>query len=193
MRVSPTARPGPGKQQQQPAEPTGFLSECCAFAEALGLERTALRRCFHSKASFASGKKRCRRAGSHWDLLSRAPSSCPGFTLPGRTKQTQRKHCSSERGLGSHCMHTTISWCTQRLALCSGPQADSGTRPVPSPQERRGDTIPAHRPRTGMGSSGGLSPRLAWTPRAYANASTSWRKTAFDSPLFQGAVSASSG
>lgn len=120
----------------------------------MGLERTALHRCFLSKASFASGKKSCGRAGASWDLISWAPCTRPGFTLPGRTKQTQRQHCSSERGLGRHCMHTTISRCRQHLAFCSGPQADSGTRRVPSPQERRGDRNPAHRPRTGMGSCG---------------------------------------
>ena len=57
-------------------------------------------------------------------------------------------------------MHTTISRCRQRLAFGTGSQADTRTRPVPSPQERRGDRIPEHRPFTGMGSFEGLSPLL---------------------------------
>ena len=77
-----------------------FLSKCCDFTEALGLERTALRPCFLSKAWFASGKKSCGRARASWALFSLAPCSRPGFTLPGRTTQTQPERCSSVRSLG---------------------------------------------------------------------------------------------
>ena len=97
-------------------------------------------------------------------MPSRAPCSRPGFTLPGRTKQTQPQPCSSVRGLGWHSRHTTISRWRQRLAFCSGTQADSRTRPVPSPQERRGHRIPAHGLCTGMGSCRGQSPLLPRNP-----------------------------
>ena len=83
--------------QQHPTVPTLIFSECCAFTEALGLERTTLNYSFLSKASFASGKKSCGRAGASWALLSRAPSSRPGFTLLSRTEQTQSQPCSSLR------------------------------------------------------------------------------------------------
>ena len=33
-------------------------------------------------------RKSCRRAGASWALISWAPCSCPGFTLPGQTKQS---------------------------------------------------------------------------------------------------------
>ena len=81
-------------------------------------------------------------------LFSRAPCSRPWFTQPGRTKQTQPQTRSSVQSLGWHPIHTTISRCRHRLAFFSGAQADSRTSPVLSPQERRGDRIPAHRPCT---------------------------------------------
>lgn len=37
MRVSPTARPGPGKQQQQPAEPTVISQRMLCFRRGFGL------------------------------------------------------------------------------------------------------------------------------------------------------------
>ena len=51
-------------------------------------------------------------------------------------------------------MYTTISHCRHRLAFYSGAQADSLTRPVLSPQERRGDWFPAHRLYTEKGALG---------------------------------------
>ena len=84
---------------------------------------------FAPASSARLGSHQGRRAAGElvplWDLLSRAPCSRPGLTLPGRTKQTQRQHSCSERGIGWHCMHTTISRCRQRLAFGSGPQANS--------------------------------------------------------------------
>ena len=91
------------------SSPQNTSQRMLCFHRGFGLERTALRRCFLSKASVASGKKSCGRAGSSWALLSRAPCSRPGFTLPGRTKQTQPQPCNSVRSLGWHSMHTTIS------------------------------------------------------------------------------------
>lgn len=151
------------------------------------MKPTALRRCFLSKAlgdrSVASEKKICGRAGFSLALLSRAPCSRPGFKQPRRNKQTQPPQCSVVLGLGCLSMPITISWCRRGLAFCSGAKADSGTRPKPFPQERRGDRIPAHRPCTGMGSCGGLSPLLPRTPRASANASTSCCRTVSNCPF----------
>ena len=134
--------------QASSSSPQNISQRMLCFRRGFGLERIALRRVFLSKASVESGKKSCGRAGASWALLSRAPCSRPGFTLPGRTKQTQPQPCSSVRSLGWHSMHTTISRCRLRLAFYSGAQADSRTRPVLSPQESRGDRIPAHRPCT---------------------------------------------
>lgn len=122
------------------------------------MARTTFCHCFLRKAlgdrSVALGKKSCGRAGAYWALLSQALCSRPGFKLPRRNKQTQPPPCSSVRGLGWHSMLTTISWHRRGLAFCSGAKADSGTRSVPFPQERRGDRILAHCPCTGMGSCG---------------------------------------
>ena len=134
--------------QARSSSPQNISRGMLSFRRGCGLEQTALRHCFLSKASVASGKKSCGGAGASWALLSLAPCSRPGFTLPGRTKQTQSQPCSSALSLGWHSMHTTISRCRHRLAFYSGAQADSRTRPVLSPQERRGDRIPAHRPCT---------------------------------------------
>ena len=134
--------------QASSSSPEIISQRMLCFLRGFVLERTALRRGFLSKASVASGKQSCGRAGAFWALLSRAPCSLPGFTLPGRIKQTQPQPCSSERSLGWHSMHTTISRCRHRLAFYSGAQAFSGTSPVLSPQERRRDRIPAHRPCT---------------------------------------------
>lgn len=90
--------------------------------------------------------------GLHW--------SRPGFTLPGQTEQTQPQPCSNVCGLGWHSMPTTFPWRKQGFAFGSGVQVDPGTRPVPSPQERRGDRICALCPCPGIGSCGGLSPLL---------------------------------
>ena len=151
------------------------------------MKPTALRRCFLSKAlgvrSVASEKKSCGRAGFSWALLSRAPCSRPGFKLPRRNKQTQPPHYSTLRGLGCHSMPTTILWCRRGLAFSSGAKVDSGTRTVPFPQKTRGDRIPAHRTFTGMGSCGRLSPFVPRIPRASANASTSWSRTASKCPF----------
>ena len=118
------------------------------LSQRLWLGANSSLRCFLSKASVASGKKSSGRAGASWALHSRAPCSRPGFTLPGLTKEAQPKPCSSMHSLGWHSMHTTISRCRHRLAFYSGAQTESRTRPVLSPQERRGDRIPAHRPCT---------------------------------------------
>ena len=83
-------------------------------------------------------------------------------------------------------MHTTLSRCRQLLAFRTGPQADSRTRPVPSPQERRSDRIPEHRPFTGMGSLGD-------GPHAFPGTLPATDKDASDFPFFEGAVYASSG
>ena len=75
--------------QASGSSPQIISQRMLCFRRGFGLERTALRRCFLSKASVALGKKSCRRAGASWALLSRVPCLRPGFTLPGRTKQTQ--------------------------------------------------------------------------------------------------------
>ena len=146
------------------------------------MARTALRCCFLSKAlvvrSVAAGKKSRGRAGASWALLCRAPSSRPGFTLLSRTEQTHSQPCSSVRGLAWHSMPITISWRREGFAFCSGAQADSVSRPVPSPQERRGDRIPAQCPSTGMGNGGDCLHSFPGTPPATHNAATSWWKTA---------------
>ena len=134
--------------QASSSRPQNISQRMLCFLRGFVLERTALPRGFLSKASVASGKQSCGRAGAFWALLSRAPCSLPGFTLPGRIKQTQPQPCSSERSLGWHPMHTTISRCRHRLAFYSGAQAYSRTSPVLSPQERRRDRISAHRPCT---------------------------------------------
>ena len=144
MWVSPTARLG----STSSSSPQNISQRMMCFRRGFGLERTALRCCFLIKASVASGKKSYGRAGASWALPSRAPCSCPGFTLPGRTKQIQPQHCSSLHSLGWHSMHTTISQCRHRVAFYSGNESDSRTRPVLSPQERRGDRIHAHCPCT---------------------------------------------
>ena len=104
--------------------------------------------------SVALGRKSYGRTGASWAFFSRAPCSRPGFTLPGLTKQTEPQSCSSVRGLGLLSMHTTISRFRPCLAFFSGTQADSRSRPVFSPQERRGNRIPAHHPCTEMGCCG---------------------------------------
>ena len=110
--------------------PQNISQRMLCFRRGFGLERTALRCCFLlSKASVASRKKSCGRAGASWALLSRAPCSRPGFTLPGRTKQTQPQPCSSVHSLGWHSRHTTISQCRHRLGFYSGAQAESQSRP----------------------------------------------------------------
>ena len=134
--------------QASRSSPQNISQPMMCFRRGFGLERTALRFCFLIKASVASGKKSCGRAGASWALLSRVPCSCPGFTLPGRTKQIQPQPCSSLHSLGWHSLQTTISQCRHRLAFYSGAQSDSRTRLVLSPQEWRGDRIHAHRPCT---------------------------------------------
>ena len=79
----------PGWSQARSSSPQNISQRMLCFPRAFGLERTALRCCFLSKASVASGKKSFGRDGASWALLSRAPCSRPGFTLPGRTKQKQ--------------------------------------------------------------------------------------------------------
>ena len=133
MRVSPNARLGSGKQQQ----PSEHFSANAVLSQRLWLGRTALRCCFLSKASVASGKKNFGRAGASWALLSLAHCSRPGFTLPGGSKQTQPQPYNSMRSLGWHSMHTTLSRCRHRLAFYSGAQANSRTRPVLS--HRKGE------------------------------------------------------
>lgn len=93
----------------------GYIKmHCYAFAEVFSLARTALRCCFLRKAlgvhSVAAGKKSRGRAGVSWDLLSRAPSSRPGFTVQCRTQLTQSQPCRRVCVLAWHSMPITISW-----------------------------------------------------------------------------------
>ena len=115
--------------QASSSSPQNISQRMLCLHRGFGLERTALRRCFLGKASVASGKKSCGRAGASWALLYRAPCSRPRFTLPGRTKQTQPQPCSSVHSLGWHSMHTTISQCRHHLSFYSGAQAESRSRP----------------------------------------------------------------
>ena len=80
-----------------------------------------------------------------------------------------------------------------RLCLLLGAQADSGSRPVPSPQERGGDMITAHGPCTGWGTVKVCLHSFPGTPPATHMAATSWCKRASDCPFLRGVVSVSSG
>ena len=80
--------------QASSSSPQNISQRMLCFLRGFGLEQIALHRCFLSKASVVSGKQSCGRAGAFWALLSRAPCSPPGFTLPGRIKQTQPQPCS---------------------------------------------------------------------------------------------------
>ena len=115
--------------QASRSSPQNISQQMLCFRRGFGLERTALRCCFLIRDSVVSGKKSCGRAGASWALLSRAPCSRPGFTLPGRTKHTQPQPCSSVHSLGWHSMHTTITHCRHRLGFYSGAQAESQSRP----------------------------------------------------------------
>ena len=130
-----------------------FLSECCAFAEALAWSEQQFAAAFSARLQSRQGEE-LRESWCLLGLFSRAPCSRPWFTLPGRTKQTQPQPWSSVRSLGWHPIHTTISRCRHRLVFFSGAQADSRTSPGLSPQERRGDRIPAHHPCTEYGALG---------------------------------------
>ena len=125
------------RTQASSSSPQNISQRMLCFRRGFGLERTALRCCFLSKASVASGKKSFGKAVASWAMLSLAHCSRPGFTLPGGTKQTQPEPYSSMRSLGWHSMHTTISQCRHRLAFYSGTQANSRTRPVLS--HRKGE------------------------------------------------------
>ena len=144
MRVSTTARLGSGKQQQ-PAE---HFSANAVLSQRLWLGANSTLPLLPQRGFSRFRKEELRESWCHWALLSGTPCSRPGFTLPSLTKQTQPQPCSSMHNLGWHSMHTTISRCRHRLAFYSCAQMDSRTRPVLSPQERRGDRIPAHRPCT---------------------------------------------
>ena len=135
---------------EAPAEPTLISQRLLCFRRGFQLGANRIRCYFLSKAfvvrSVARGKKSRGIACAFWALLSRALSSCLGFTLLSRTKHTQSQPCGNVRGLGWHSMHTPNSRCRQQLAFGSGPQVDSRKGSVPSSQERRGDRIPEHRP-----------------------------------------------
>ena len=103
--------------QASSSSPQNISQRMMCFRRDFGFYRTALQYCILSKASVASGKKSCGRAGASLALLSRAPYSRPGFTLTGRSKQTQLQPYISVRSLGWHSMHTTISQCRHRLAF----------------------------------------------------------------------------
>ena len=113
----------------EPAEPILISQRMLCFCRGFGLARTALGRCFLSKALVASGKKSCGRAGASWALLSRAPSSHPGFILPSRNKQTQPRPYSCVHALGWHSAHNAISRRRQGLPFCSVVQGDRGLGP----------------------------------------------------------------
>ena len=105
---------GYGNQQKQPTEPTLISQRLLYFRRGfqLGAIRTSLLLLLKALVvrSVVAGKKSRGRAGASWALLSRAPSSRPGFTLLSRTKQTHSEPCSSVRGLAWHSMPITISW-----------------------------------------------------------------------------------
>ena len=60
--------------------PQNTSQRMLCFRRGFVLEQTSLRRCFLSKASFASGRKSCGRAGASWALLSRAHVRVLGST-----------------------------------------------------------------------------------------------------------------
>ena len=158
MQASPTARQGSGKQQQ----PVEHFSANAVLSQRLWLGANITSPLLPQQGFSRVREEELRDSWCLLGLLYRAPCSRAGLTLPGRTKQTQQQTCSSVRSLGWHPIHTTISRCRHRLAFYSGALADSLTRPVLSPQERRGDRIPAHGPCTGMGTVGSVStPSLA--------------------------------
>ena len=110
------------------------------FRRGFGLGANRTRRCFLNRAPVASGKKSCGRTGASWALLSRAPCSRPGFTVPSRNKQTQPRPCSSMRGLGWHSAYSAVSRRRQGLPFCSGVQVDRGLgQCLPQPEETRQD------------------------------------------------------
>ena len=148
MRVSPTTRQGSGKQQQ----PVEHFSANAVLSQSLWLGANITSPLLPQQGFSRVREEELRDSWCFLGLFYWAPCSCAGFTLPGRTKQTQPQPCSSVGSLGWHPIHTTISRCRHRLAFYSGAQADSRTSPVLSPQERRGDRIPAQGPCTGIGN-----------------------------------------
>ena len=112
----------------------------------------------------AAGKKSRGRACASWDLLSRALSLRPEFTLLCRAKQTQSQPCSSVLGLAWHSMPITISWGSLGFAFCSGSQADSGSRSSAFTTGERRRQNPCTRPVHRLGSFGGLCPFLPLNP-----------------------------